>query len=120
MIIGLEILRRPHARCPVRLSPWLVTLIVLCTLMLPSGALAQELPRIHGQITDLTRNQVLASGRPQTQAALGNLLETQNVQLYVLFVESTDGRTVTEHADEDARQNSFGGNDALLVVALSD
>jgi uncharacterized membrane protein YgcG len=63
---------------------------------------------------------LLASGRPQIEAALGNLLETHNVQLYVLFVESTDGRTVTEYADEVARQNSFGGNHALLVVALSD
>jgi uncharacterized membrane protein YgcG len=95
-------------------------LLVLFTLALPSGALAQEIPRIQGQITDLTRDQVLAGGRTRIETALRDLLETHNVQLFVLFVDSTGNRTVTGFADEVARRNSLGGNDALLVVSLSD
>jgi hypothetical protein len=84
------------------------------------GVFAQDIPRISGQITDQTRSQVLASGRGQIQAALDDLQQRQNIQLFVLFLESTGGRSVTDFANEVARQNSFGGNDALLVVALSD
>lgn len=111
---------RTHGRCLTRLGWWVATFILLCTLALPSTVLAQEFPRLQGQITDLTRDQVLASGRARIDMALRDLLETHNVQLFVLFVESTGDRTVTEFADEVARQNSLGGNDALLLVALND
>ena len=50
-------------------------------------------------------------------AALTDLRQARNIQLFVLFVESTGNRTVTEYADEVARRSSLGGNDALLVVA---
>jgi predicted nucleic acid-binding Zn-ribbon protein len=38
----------------------------------------------------------------------------------VVFVDTTEGLTVSEFADETARINSLGVNDALLVVALDD
>ncbi|WP_152413023.1 TPM domain-containing protein, partial [Nitrolancea hollandica] len=115
-----EIPARAPGRSLARLGGWLAILLVLFTLALPSGALAQEAPRIQGQITDLTRDQVLAGGRARIETALRDLLETHNVQLFVLFVDSTGNRTVTEFADEVARRNSLGGNDALLVVSLGD
>ena len=119
-----DISSRAHGFCLARLGQLLATFIVLCTLALPSGVLAQEnsqeIPRLQEQITDLTRDQVLAGGRARIEIALRDLLETRNVQLFVLFVESTGDRSVTEFTNEVARRNSLGGNDALLLVALND
>jgi hypothetical protein len=90
------------------------------TMSVATGARAQDIPTLQGQITDLTRSQVLGNGRGQIESALRELQQNQDIQLWVLFLESTGGRTVTEFADEVARRNSLGANDALLVVALSD
>ena len=115
---------RPSIRfhTPAGRPGWTVLAAVVCALalVLPGVARAQEIPRLQGQVTDLSSGQVLSGGRAQIDAALAELLQSQNVQLFVLFVESTGGRTVTAFADEVARQNSLGGNDALLVVAVSD
>ena len=116
---------RPHralALIVVRLKTSLSLAVLACAAALAlSGAVrAQEAPRLQGQVTDLTRGQVLAGGRAQIDAALADLLQAQNVQLFVLVVESTGGHTVTAYADMVARQNSLGGNDALLVVAVDD
>jgi hypothetical protein len=54
------------------------------------------------------------------ETELGELQRSQDIQLFVLFVESTGGIPVTDYANEVARRNSLGGNDALLVVALAD
>ena len=106
----------------IGLARALALCILVCALAvaLPGAAAAQEIPRLQGQITDLSRDQVLAADRARIEMALAELLQSHNVQLFVLFVESTGGRTVTRFADEVARGNSLGGNDALLVVALSD
>jgi uncharacterized membrane protein YgcG len=95
-------------------------LVFLLVLSLPATAWAQELPHLQAQVTDLTRAQVLAPGRAQVDAALADLLRKQDVQLWVLFVETTGNSTVTDYANQVARRNSLGGNDALLVVALGD
>ena len=116
--------RRPSPAQAVsyRLAGWaaLAILVYTSALALPVPARAQDVPRLQGQVTDLTREQVLAGGRGQIDAALAQLLQAENVELFVLFVESTDGRTVTQFADATARQNSLGANDALLVVAVRD
>jgi hypothetical protein len=87
-------------------------------------ALAQaaslEPPRLQDQVTDLTQRQALANGQAEIDAALADLRESRNIQLFVLFVDSTGSRSVTDYADEAARRSSLGGNDALLVVALTD
>ncbi len=54
------------------------------------------------------------------EAALGDLREDHGVQLFVLFVDTTDELTATEFVDETARVNSLGGDDALLLVAVED
>jgi hypothetical protein len=99
---------------------WIVALALLCAIALPTPARAQSLPRLQAQVTDLTRAQVLASGRSQIDAALADLLKNHDVQLWVLFVDTTGGATATDYAGQVARSNSFGGNDALLLVALTD
>lgn len=113
---------RHHRRTLVRLAGWLMVLSAICSLplLLSTSISAQQTAQLQGQVTDQTRGQVLASGRAQIDSALAELLQGQNVQLFVLFVDSTNGRPVTAYADDTARQNSLGGNDALLVVAVSD
>lgn len=113
---------RSLGRCLVTFGGWvaLVALAAALALALPGRAGAQEVPRLQGQITDLSRDQVLAGAQGQIEPALAELLQNDNVQLFILFVESTGARTVTAFADETARQNSLGGNDALLVVAVGD
>jgi uncharacterized membrane protein YgcG len=95
-------------------------LTLLLVLALPATGRAQEVPQLTGPVTDLTDARVLARGRAEIDAALAELLRSHGVQLWVLFVESTDRRTVTAFADDVARRNSLGSNDALLVVALRD
>ena len=42
------------------------------------------------------------------------------MQLFVLFVGTTGDRTSTDFADETAKINSLGADDALLLVAIDD
>jgi uncharacterized membrane protein YgcG len=53
-------------------------------------------------------------------AAIEELEDEQNVQLWALFVDTTDGQPITDFADAVAAENGLGGNDALLVVAVDD
>jgi len=52
--------------------------------------------------------------------AIEALDEARNVQLWALFVDTTEGASITDFADAVAGENSLGGNDALLVVAIDD
>src|SRR5215203_2836508 len=72
-----------------------LTVIGVVALVLPLPALAQEPTRLQDQVTDLTGRQVLASGRSRIDASLAELRRARNVQLFVLFVETTGNRTVT-------------------------
>ena len=62
----------------------------------------------------------LEGSTDQIQATLDAVRDRDGVQLFVLFLDTTDGLPVTEFADETARLSSLGGDDALLVVALED
>jgi uncharacterized membrane protein YgcG len=81
-------------------------------------ALAAEPPQIRGPITDETG--VLAGGEGEIEDAVERLLDEHSVQLWVAFVRTTDGATVTEFVDQTASVNSLGGNDVLMLVALED
>jgi uncharacterized membrane protein YgcG len=88
------------------------------TLVGIAGAvLAQSVPRLDSAITDQTG--VLASDKAEIEAALQTLFERTRVQLYVLFVHSTDGVEIADYAAAVGEQN-LGDTDALLVVALDD
>ncbi|HEX4897751.1 MAG TPA: TPM domain-containing protein, partial [Candidatus Limnocylindrales bacterium] len=86
--------------------------------LVPGLAFAASPPRLEGAISDQVG--VLGGRIGVVQTALDDLLRDQDVQLFVLFVETTSDLTVTEFADETARLNSLGANDALLVVAVAD
>ncbi|MEO8272890.1 MAG: TPM domain-containing protein [Chloroflexota bacterium] len=91
---------------------------VLLALALSSTVLAADPPRLSGSITDQTGE--LSGSGDEITTALDDLLTASKVQLFVLFVDTTGDLTSTEFADETARINSLGSDDALLVVAIDD
>ena len=90
---------------------------LLFALAVAVPALAVEPPRLQDRVTDQAG--VLGGGIDEIEGAL-EALQDQGVQMFVLFVDTTEDLTVTEFADETARRSSLGGNDALLVVAMQD
>jgi len=101
-------------RTPRRLA----LIAAVLALVVAPIALAASPPRLEGFVTDQV--DVLGGERDAVEAALGDLLGDHGVQLFVLFVDTTEDLTVTEFADETARLNSLGADDALLVVAIED
>lgn len=96
----------------------LLLLAVVGVLAGPGTVLARDIPRLPSQITDETGE--LSGSTSRVQAALETLQNQHDVQLWVLFIETTDNLSITEFATEVADRNSLGVNDALLVVALTD
>ena len=76
-----------------------------------------HLPDIREPITDLAG--VVGDG-DAAREALDELLTEEGVQLYVLYVDNTEGVPAGDFAAETFAENSLGGNDALLVVAVED
>lgn len=97
------------------LRPLLTALAALT--FLASPVRAEDILRLEGPITDTTG--VLAEGANEIEAAIESALD-QGVQVFVLFVQSTDGLTAEEYAADTASENSLGGDDALILVALED
>jgi uncharacterized membrane protein YgcG len=92
--------------------------VLSATLPLAAPAFAAEVPRLEGAVTDEAG--VLGDRTAEVEAALGQIRDRRGVQLFVLFVDTTDGVPSTDFADETARVNSLGGDDALLLVAIED
>jgi uncharacterized membrane protein YgcG len=93
-------------------------LAALLAVFVPGLAFAASIPRLDGSVTDQAG--VLGGRVGAVETSLDDLLRDHDVQLFVLFVDTTEDLTVTQFADETARVNSLGANDALLVVAVTD
>ncbi|HEX5397375.1 MAG TPA: TPM domain-containing protein [Candidatus Limnocylindria bacterium] len=93
-----------------------LVLATLVTVLATSLALAADIPKLDGRVTDQTGS--LDGGR--VQQAIDALSDRANIDLFVLWVRSTDDLTVTDFAQQTFAQNSLGANDALLLVALDD
>ena len=108
--------RRPtiHARLVA------LAFALAAALVVPAAAFAQQVPRLEGQVTDLTSQRVLASGRAEIDRALSDLRSRHNIHLFVLFTDTIAGANVRDYARQVADVNSLGDNDALLVVAVRD
>ena len=79
---------------------------------------AAEPTRLDAQVTDEVG--ALDGRIDDIQATLDDVRDRDGVQLFVLFVDTTEDLPATDFADETARLSSLGGDDALLVVALED
>ena len=91
--------------------------MVVAALVAPV-ARAEDILRIEGPVTDTTG--VLDGSIADIEAAITATLDEHGVQVFVLFVSTTEDRTAEDYAFETAAQNSLGGDDALVVVALDD
>jgi hypothetical protein len=101
---------------------WRIAVLwLLCVALITiagSRALAQDVPRLQDEVTDEVG--ALEGEEAEVRAALRQVRERDGVHLFVLYTDTTGARAVTDFADELAAANSLGGDDALLVVALSD
>lgn len=105
---------RARARAALGLAS--ITLLALVTLLAAPGTRAQTLTdRVVDEAGVMSDAQV-----GEALDAIEALDDAENVQLWALFVSSTDGDPVTDFADAVAAENDLGGNDALLVVAIDD
>jgi uncharacterized membrane protein YgcG len=95
----------------------LATTLLLAIALAGPAAAAQPF-RLDDQLTD----QVDAfSGREaEVQAALDTLRREDNVQLWVVYVDSFEGINAQDWADQTARLSDLGLNDMLLAVAIGD
>ena len=91
---------------------------LLLIAVLASGVLGASPERLATQITDDVGE--LGGTRSAVQQALDDLQRTDNVQLWVWFTDTTDGSAAADFATETAKLSSFGGNDLLLVIAMTD
>jgi len=91
---------------------------VVATVVAAPSTLAQDVPRLEGQITDLTQARVLSAGRGQIDSALQDLRTRTGIQLFVLFVDSIGRQPVEQYAREVGTANSLGTSDALFVVSM--
>ena len=81
------------------------------------SVLAADIPRLAGPVTDEAG---VLGDEAAVEAAIDSLLADHNVQLFVLFVTTTDELSAPDFATETATSNSLGANDALLLVATDD
>lgn len=100
------------------LLPRVILAALLALALVAPAAQAVQIPEIEGPITDQTG--ALEGAEPEIEAALDELLERHGVQLFVVFIPTTDGVPVTDFASGIAAGNSLGVDDALLLVALED
>jgi len=82
------------------------------------AAQAASVPQLSGQITD--QAYVLGSGTARVQSALDDLLNRDNVQLWVVTIPTGNGSTAATLATGTFTANGFGGNDMILLVAVND
>jgi len=85
--------------------------------MMATAVAAQDLPTLRDRVTDQA-GVLSGADRSTAEAGIGRL-DAQNIQLWALFVETTDGLSAPDYATQVAEANGLGGNDALLVVAVT-
>jgi hypothetical protein len=87
--------------------------------MTADSAAAQDTPRLQDRVTDLA-GVLSGADRSTAEDGIRRLDDANNIQLWALFVDTTEGVAAPEYATGVAAANSLGGNDALLVIAVDD
>ena len=107
-----------------RLTPLIRRVVAAATLVLALlivaavPASAEPPPALEGPVTDHAG--ALDGGMDEVASAIDRTLNDDGVQVWVLFVASTDGAPAPDFASETARINSLGADDALVLVATDD
>ncbi len=93
--------------------------LALCWALLVAPAIsAEDIVQLDGALTDTTGE--LADREADIEQTSDRVVDEDGVQVFVLFIGTTDDRTIEEYAFETASANSLGVDDALVVVALDD
>ena len=79
---------------------------------------AEGIVELENAVTDTTG--VLIDSEGEIEAAIERTLQEDGVQVFVLFVDSTEGVATADYAAETAATNSLGVDDALVLVAVED
>ncbi len=107
-----------HALCCLAVVVGLAAIAAI-TAMTAVDVAAQDTPRLQGRVTDLAG--VLSDAdRSTAEDGIRRLDADRNIQLWALLVDTTEGVAAPDYANEVAKANGLGGNDALLVVAVND
>ncbi len=91
---------------------------LLLAAALATSAVAASPKRLSSQVTDDVG--AVSGGAGSVQPALDDLVRAANVQLWVWFTDTTGGLSAADFATQTAKLNGFGGNDLLLVLAMTD
>ena len=102
-----------------RLTAIRAAAVALLLLLVTAGLVIAAGPRLTNSVTD--QAEVLSQGEEGSIAeVLREIRDSSGIQLFVAFVETTGSDNVTDYATALAADNSLGGNDALLLVAIED
>ena len=93
-------------------------LLVLLPLLLAGPAAAEPPSDLADEVTDSAG--VLDGRTAEVQAALDDLSQSTEYQLFVVFVDTFDGVDALEWADQTAIQSGLGDEDVLLAVAVEE
>jgi BMFP domain-containing protein YqiC len=91
-------------------------LLLIATLA--STVLGASPKHLAAQVTDDVG--AISGAAGSVQPALDNLQRAANVQLWVWFTDTTGSLSAADFANQTAKLNGFGGNDLLLVIAMTD
>lgn len=106
----------PHLRPSATLRAFLAALAALAFLAAPIHA--EEILRLEDPVTDTTG--VLDGDEAEIEDVIARTVDDRGVQVFVLFIRTTGDLTAEDYVAETARENSLGGDDALILVALDD
>lgn len=101
-----------------RLGSAAAALLLLALVAAPALAL-DEPPRLEDQVTDQA-GVLTPAEEDEVAAALEQLRNESDVQLFTAYVDTTGGEDVTAFTEATAVASSLGGNDALILVAVED
>jgi hypothetical protein len=79
---------------------------------------AEDVTRLERPVTDSAG--VLGDRTGEVERSVDATRDAHGVQVWVLFVRTTGGRSTSEFAAETAAASSLGAGDALLLVAMDD
>ena len=102
-----------------RLAAIRATAVALLLLLVTAGLVIAVGPKLANSVTD--QAEVLTQSEEASIAeVLSGIRDSDGIQLFVAFVETTGTDNVTDYTTALAEDNSLGGNDALLLVAIAD
>jgi uncharacterized membrane protein YgcG len=87
-------------------------------LLLVGPVAAEGILDLEGPVTDTTG--VLEADTAEIEATIARTVDERGVQVFVLFIQTTGDLSAADYVSETAQQNSLGGDDAIILVALED